>query len=452
MSQTPGPSTTDEQHGPPGTPPGTPTGAGPSPRTDRKHVRSIEELRRSTSDRKIAGVAGGLGRHLDIDPTIVRVVLVVLCFFGGSGFLLYGAAWALVPEDGQRDGNIAVRPSTRSTLLIISGVLAALLLLGDSWGGFQVPWPLFLVGVGALVFLAARDRGTTDRPPRQYPRQYPGQYPGEAPGQYPGQPVGAPGQTPGQAPGQTPGQAGGQPVGQQWSPAYDPTAATYGQAAPPPWLAPTPVPPVPAPRRVKRGPRLFAPTLALIAVALGSLGLYDATGGHVLDAAYPALALAVVGLMLVVGAFLGRGGGLVLLGILAAMALAVTSLVGTLGGIGDGNGERLNATPLTASAVKNTYYVPNGRVVLDLSEVRRPAELAGRSIEVGARAGEVVVILPDGVVTHLDAQVSGPGQIDLPEHSSGGFDNNITETLGSGPGTFSIRAHLFAGHIDVRTS
>jgi phage shock protein PspC (stress-responsive transcriptional regulator) len=425
MSQTPGPSTTDEQHG-------TPTG-GPPPRTDRVRARSLEELRRSTSDRKIAGVAGGFGRHLDIDPTIVRVVLVVLCFFGGAGFLLYGAAWALVPEDGQRDGNIAVRPSTRSTLLIISGVLATLLLLGDSWGGFSVPWPLFLVGVGALVFLAARDRGTTDRVPTQYPGQYSGQYPGQPVDQATGQPV-------------------GQPVGQPWTPAYDPAGTTYGQTPPPPWLTPTPVPPERAPRRPKRGPRLFAPTLALIAVALGSLGLYDASGGHVLDSAYPALALAVVGLMLVVGAFLGRGGGLVLLGILAAIALGITSLVGSLGGIGDGNGERLNATPLTASAVKDIYYVPNGRVVLDLSEVTRPAELAGRSIEVGARAGEVVVILPDGVVTHLDAEVSGPGQIDLPGHSSGGLDNNITETLGTGPGTFSIRAHLFAGHIDVRTS
>jgi hypothetical protein len=62
------------------------------------------------------------------------------------------------------------------------------------------------------------------------------------------------------------------------------------------------------------------------------------------------------------------------------------------------------------------------------------------------------VILPAGVVTHVDAEVSGPGQIDLPGHLSGGLGNTITETLGTGPGTFSIRAHLFAGHIDVRTS
>lgn len=426
MSQTPRPSATDEQ-------PSTPT-EGPPPADDRVHFHSLEHLRRSTSDRKIAGIAGGLGRHLNIDPTLVRVLLVVLCFFGGSGFLLYGAAWALVPEDGQRDGNIAVRPSTRNALLIITGVIATLLLLGDSWGGIGFPWPLFVVGVGALIYLAVRDRGqATPRPPGQYA------------GQYAGQPV---------------GQSMGQPFdgssGQPWPPAYDAAGrypgTTYGQTAPPPWLPPAPVAPAYPPRRTKHGPRLFAPTLALIAVALGSLALYDVTGGSVVDSAYPALALAVVGLMLVLGAFVGRAGGLVFLGIVAAMALAVTSLVGALGGIGDGDGERLNATPTTAATVVDRYYVPNGRVVLDLSDVRDPAELAGRSIEVGAQAGELVVIIPDGVVTRIDAEVSGPGQIDLPGHSSGGFDSSITETLGTGPGTFSVHAQLFAGHVDVRTS
>ncbi len=54
----------------------------------------------SRSDRKVAGVAGGLARHLDIDPLILRVAFVVLVFFGGAGLILYGAGWLLVPEDG----------------------------------------------------------------------------------------------------------------------------------------------------------------------------------------------------------------------------------------------------------------------------------------------------------------------------------------------------------------
>ena len=58
-------------------------------------------LRRSVSDRKIAGVAGGLGRYFDIDPLIFRVVLVVLAVFGGSGLLLYAIGWLLIPEEGE---------------------------------------------------------------------------------------------------------------------------------------------------------------------------------------------------------------------------------------------------------------------------------------------------------------------------------------------------------------
>jgi phage shock protein PspC (stress-responsive transcriptional regulator) len=418
MTETSGSSATDEhQHA---------HTDGPPAGIDRANLRSYEQLRRSTTDRKIAGVAGGLGRHLNIDPTIIRVVLVVMCFFGGSGFLLYGVAWALVPEDGQDQGNIALRPGARNAVLIAAGVVAALLLLGDSWHGIGFPWPLLIVGVAVLVYLAFRGHDPGPTAPETHPS---GAYPAAA---YPAAPYPA-----------APHPAGTYP---------QPSGAIDEQPPTPPWLPPTPVAPAYQPPRPPRGPLLFGFTLALVALALGSLGLYDASGGHVADAAYPALALAVVGLMLVVGAFVGRAGGLILLGIIASLALAVTSVVGTVGDLDHGRGERLNATPLTASAVRDTYYVPAGRVVLDLSRVVDPAALAGHSIEVGARAGEVVVVLPAGVVTHVDADLSGPGQIDLPHRSSGGVGNEITDTLGSGPGIFSIRAHLFAGHIDVRTS
>ena len=82
--------------------------------------------------------------------------------------------------------------------------------------------------------------------------------------------------------------------------------------------------PVPrAPRR--RGPILFWFTLALVALAEGLLGIADLAGVPVADAAYPALAVATVGGMLLVGAFYGRAGGLVLLGLVATLALGVTT-------------------------------------------------------------------------------------------------------------------------------
>src|SRR4051794_29502721 len=59
-----------------------------------------KRLTRSSSDRVIAGVAGGFGRYFGIDPVVIRLVLIVLSFFGGAGLIVYGAAWLLVPPDG----------------------------------------------------------------------------------------------------------------------------------------------------------------------------------------------------------------------------------------------------------------------------------------------------------------------------------------------------------------
>src|SRR6185312_8306866 len=115
MNQTQGPSSTDDQQS---TTEQAQQAAQQTaePGVDRQHLRSYEELRRSVSDRKIAGVAGGLGRHLNVDPTVLRVLLVVLCLFGGAGFVLYGVAWLVVPEDGEEEGRISMRAGTRNAV------------------------------------------------------------------------------------------------------------------------------------------------------------------------------------------------------------------------------------------------------------------------------------------------------------------------------------------------
>ena len=59
-----------------------------------------KELRRSTDDRMLAGVVGGLARYLDVDATLVRIAFVVLTVVGGAGVPLYLASWLLIPEDG----------------------------------------------------------------------------------------------------------------------------------------------------------------------------------------------------------------------------------------------------------------------------------------------------------------------------------------------------------------
>jgi phage shock protein C len=56
-------------------------------------------LTRSTTDKKLAGVAGGLAAYFGIDANVVRVAFVVSLAFGGAGAFAYLAALALVPTD-----------------------------------------------------------------------------------------------------------------------------------------------------------------------------------------------------------------------------------------------------------------------------------------------------------------------------------------------------------------
>lgn len=63
-------------------------------------MSSVWSIRRSTADKKLAGVCGGVARHWNVDPVLVRVGWVLLALSGGVGVVLYAAAWLLVPADG----------------------------------------------------------------------------------------------------------------------------------------------------------------------------------------------------------------------------------------------------------------------------------------------------------------------------------------------------------------
>jgi len=58
-----------------------------------------KRLYRSKKDKKIAGVCGGLGEYFGIDPTILRIIFVILLLPGGfPGFLPYLVMWIVIPE------------------------------------------------------------------------------------------------------------------------------------------------------------------------------------------------------------------------------------------------------------------------------------------------------------------------------------------------------------------
>ena len=61
-------------------------------------MAGTRKLYRSRSNRKLAGVCGGLAEYFTIDTTLVRVLFVVLAVMGGPGVLAYLLLWILVPE------------------------------------------------------------------------------------------------------------------------------------------------------------------------------------------------------------------------------------------------------------------------------------------------------------------------------------------------------------------
>jgi phage shock protein PspC (stress-responsive transcriptional regulator) len=363
-------------------------------------MRDVDRLRRSTSDRYIAGVAGGLGRHFDIDPTIVRVVLAVLTFFGGAGLLVYGAVWLFVPEDGQDRAPIEVGTEVRRIILIVAGVIALSIVfgtpfLGNGWGnGF--PIPLLVIGLVVLALILTRGQRRTGYDRNQPPPPW---------GSVPTSPPAPEGST------------------------MTTTDTRFAQGQQPPaWMpprAPAYVPPPPRPRRT--GLVLFWPTLAIIAIALGTLGIFD-TSSSVSPSAYVALAVAITAVMLLVGAFVGRPGGLIALGIFASIALGVTSGVEASTDWETG-GETLNVRPLTAVAVQDVYSVPNGQLSLDLTGVRNIAALDGREIDLHLNAGEIDVTLPPGINAIVDAEMHFAGDISIDGSHAGGFDQSLTRTI-----------------------
>ncbi|MCP4305975.1 MAG: PspC domain-containing protein [bacterium] len=113
-------------------------------------------LTRSRTNRKLGGVAGGLAEYLNIDPTLIRIVWLILLVMG-PGFILYIVAWIAVPEADEdvQPQPIRSSPTSASGQLIMGGLLVAIggALMADRY----LPWmkdlilPVTLVAVGTGV-------------------------------------------------------------------------------------------------------------------------------------------------------------------------------------------------------------------------------------------------------------------------------------------------------------
>lgn len=119
-------------------------------------------LRRSRSDRVIAGVCGGLGRYLGIDPVLLRIATVVLVFAGGIGILLYVIGWIVIPEE--RPGVPEPEPapsrvSSRVAVGLVFIAVGAFFLLDEVWPDvfdWRYVGPGLLIVIGAVLLARRR--------------------------------------------------------------------------------------------------------------------------------------------------------------------------------------------------------------------------------------------------------------------------------------------------------
>ncbi|HEU4810940.1 MAG TPA: hypothetical protein VFT00_02245, partial [Nocardioides sp.] len=158
-----------------------------------------------------------------------------------------------------------------------------------------------------------------------------------------------------------------------------------------------------------------------------------------------ALAVAIIGVMLLVGAFFGRAGGLILAGLVATVVLAGTTAAD------EWEGTTVRETPTTAAVVASDYEISSGELVLDLTNVGNVAALDGRAINLHTNVGRIEVILPDGLDAEVTANINGPGEIKLFGEESGGIDIRMSRTeggLGKNP-LVHIRTELDLGAIEV---
>src|SRR2546423_4263776 len=66
-------------------------------------TETIRRLERPKDGRWLGGVCAGLGEYFDLSPALYRIAFAALAFAGGTGIVLYIAAWLVIPEAGAED-------------------------------------------------------------------------------------------------------------------------------------------------------------------------------------------------------------------------------------------------------------------------------------------------------------------------------------------------------------
>jgi phage shock protein PspC (stress-responsive transcriptional regulator) len=347
----------------------------------------------------VAGVAGGLADFTDTGSAWWRAGFVLFTLVGGLGVLVYLMLWWLVPRAdlprsaGQRLADHF--PDAPAWLGIALLMLGAVLLVGHL--GLWSPgmaWGFLLIGLGFVLFHRDGER----RAPRPDTNEPP-------------------------------------PTAASWTPV----------GGTPPGAAPTePIPP--RPPSVPRPPRERSKLgwLALgAALALGGLlWMLTSSGNANLSIAQMLAApLAVLGLGLLVGAFVGRGRWTILFGLPLIPAVLIASVI-TVPLTGRW-GDRF-FTPQTAAALPASYEQSGGNLTFDFSKLKRGEHPGPVTVRLGI--GEINVLIPRCTPLVVNG-TAGLGTVSLFDHLTGGISQSNSFQI---PGADPIRMDLTVDIGDVR--
>ena len=369
---------TEEQ--PPGTeeqPPGTEE---PEPQQDTDTpvggaAAGDRTLCRSSTDKVISGVAGGLGAYFGIDAVIVRIGFVVLTFLGGAGPFLYLIGWLALPRDDSPSvvynalsGNSQHRyRSLLAVGLIGLGLFIVTVVSDDLFRMFVGVWriapylALILIAAGVALVVwpgtASRQQPTVARPPAA-----------------PTPPTAAR-----QQPTATP---------------HEPPPAVVAAAAA-------------SPIKARRGRSVVGSlTVAVLFVYVGGVVLLERLDTLEMSiGVFFAIAVAITGAGLLVSAYVGSARGLILLGV--GLCLPLLLFARTDSSWNSGVGE-IEVTVTDIAELQDEYRHGVGQMIVDL----RGLELddAHQELDLSLGIGEIRVYVPATVSTTADIKV-GAGSI-----------------------------------------
>lgn len=474
-------------------------------------------LRRPVQGRMLGGVAAGLADHLGVDVAIVRVVLVVLALItNGLVAVAYVAAILIIPGgDAPAAGSpttpAAGSPTTQAAanttsysamfaerepsfwvgiamlivagILLLGGPLAPHRIFGGALSG-DVIVALVLIAFGFALWKVG------DRP-KQTDRSVPGSPapPSSPPTAGPAYPFAhvasaatklAPPTTAETMMSSTnpPPSDGRPPDGEDAAstdltepiaaPADDPVGSGAPEeirdlsddlgdnhpASPDGDASRFTPPPVATRQRSMIG----RATAGVAFMAVGLVWLLDSFGAiDVSGVQIAATALLVVGIGLIISAFVGRARGLIVVGMLLVPFVLLAALVRPYTGfvtIDNGMSARagdVTETPATIAELRSEYRMAAGRYVIDLTDLDLDAEYPEPVTVIAEMgAGELIVRLPDNVTANLNVRV-GVGDLDILGASHGwiGIERSSTIIVGDGTHLIDLDLRLGVGQLSI---